>query len=118
MGKQSKDITFHYIKNSGYRLFPSDGAFGGITSRGKICVNFFAERAPIPKSTKYKIDKNGSLDLNSAVHSSDSKEGIIREIESGILMDIDTAIQLRDWLTDKINIYLKQAENAGNVEKK
>ena len=35
----------------------------------------------------------------------EGKDGIIREIECGLVMDIPIAKTLRDWLDDKIKAY-------------
>ncbi|MDQ3190664.1 MAG: hypothetical protein M3Q58_03645 [Bacteroidota bacterium] len=100
-GESSKSLDIHYIKNPLYRQIYVDGAIGGITAKGKLNINFYAERIVIPKSEEYALQENG--DLSDRINiSTDSKSGITREIEFGTYMDIDTAKELQKWLDLKI----------------
>ena len=38
-------------------------------------------------------------------NSREGKKGIVREIESGLVMDIETAKVLKNWLDQKIKLY-------------
>jgi hypothetical protein len=89
-----------YQKNSLYREIHVDGALGGVTPRGKININFYAERLVIPRSETYNFEP-GRLGDRIGV-SADSKKGVMREIEFGIYVDLDTAKQLHKWLENKI----------------
>lgn len=101
--KKSKQlkVTFHNKVSAGFREIHVDGALGGITPRGFINVNFFAERFPIPKSTDFNVSENRKI-AEKLGDSIDSKTGIIREYEFGIYMGIDTAKSLAKFLNDKI----------------
>jgi len=94
------DITFHYIKTSNYRTFHVDGAYGGLCPNGNIYMEFFVERMPTPKKVTHSLNKDATL---GPPISAEGKEGMIREIESGLVMDVITATRLRDWLADKID---------------
>lgn len=95
-----EDITFHYIKTSNYRTFHVDGAYGGLCPNGNIYMEFFVERLPTPKKVTHVLNDNGTL---GSPKSHEGKEGMVREIESGLVMDVVTAARLRDWLSDKID---------------
>ena len=57
-----KTITIHNKISSDFREIHVDGAYGGLTPRGLINLNFYAERAPIPKSSEFfSPSKNGEL---------------------------------------------------------
>jgi hypothetical protein len=99
--KKIKKVTFHNKINSSFREIHVDGALGGITPRGYINVNFFAERFPIPKSTEFNVVENKKIGEKLG-DSIDSKTGIIREYEFGIYMNIETAKNISNFLQDKI----------------
>jgi hypothetical protein len=99
--KIPKNVEIHYQKNPGYRQIHVDGAIGGITTKGKVSINFYAERIVIPKSEEYQVTQEGKLGARTKV-SDDSKNGLIREIEFGTYLDIETAKALKDWLEIKI----------------
>jgi hypothetical protein len=111
MAKKSekKTIVIHNIKSTNYRQVHIDGAHGGITPNGFINVNFFGQRAAIPKGTEFSINELG--ELKDAIKDIDgSKSGIVREFEFGAYMDINTCISIKNFLEMKIEEF-KQLTN-------
>ncbi len=98
------DIELHYIKTASYRTYHVDGAFGGLTPRGNIYCDFFVERAPTPQSMVHKITRDGQLGDEK---NRTGKDGLVRQIECGISLDIKAAINLKTWLDEKIEEYQK-----------
>jgi hypothetical protein len=94
-------ITIHNKLSANYMTHHVDGAVGGFTPRGLISMSFFSERYPIPKSNEFSLidGKVGDVISNSA----DSKQGIIREHDMGILMDINVAKEIVRVLNIKID---------------
>jgi hypothetical protein len=90
-----KSIDFHYIKLPDYRVFHVDGAIGGATPKGGLSISFFSERAAIPQSVTHALTETGALGSET---NRVSKQGIIREIECGILFDLATAKDIHEWL--------------------
>lgn len=99
-----KKVTVHNKILPTYRSVHVDGAYGGITSRGLINISLFAERSPIPKSSVFQITEENQIG-DFVKHSSESKEGIIREFEVGFYMDINIAKALNNLLSAKISEY-------------
>jgi len=99
MNKDKKnEIKFNYIKNNNLIMNHVDGLHGGLTPRGHIIMSFFCERFPIPQSVTHEIiDGNIGIETNKT-----SKEGIIREIVSGVIIDLETAKSINAWLSGKI----------------
>jgi hypothetical protein len=99
-----KVIDVHYLKTSGYRSYHVDGVIGGPTANGKLYIELFLERGVTPQIIQHKVTPEGALGekINEI-----GKKGIIREIESGLIMDIVVAKSLRDWLNEKIEVYEK-----------
>jgi hypothetical protein len=99
-----KELNIHYIKSGCYRTFHVDGIFGGITPSGKIHAAAFIERQVLPEIVRQEVKSDGML--GSEV-SRVTKQGITREIESGLIMDISVAKTFRDWLDKKIEEFEK-----------
>lgn len=97
-----EDITFHFIKSNFFRVVHVDGAWGGITPQAKIHVDFYSERQPIPRSiTSTVTDGRIGQEVRD---SRESKEGIIREVEVGLVMDVAVAEQVIIWLQDRVTM--------------
>lgn len=112
--KTNTELQFHNKLSPNFREIHVDGAYGGITPRGFINLNFFAERLPIPKSSIYKLQDNKLGEKLS--DGKDSKNGIIREYEFGIYLDIDTATDIYNFLGNKIKeLQFKQEKNASDI---
>lgn len=102
-----KELDIHYIKSSCYRTFHVDGIFGGVTPGGKIHVATFVERQVLPETVRQKVGPDGKL---GAEISRVTKQGITREIEAGLVMDVGMARTFRDWLDGKIKEFEKAVE--------
>ena len=113
MNSKRKEIEIHNKVSSSFQQINVDGAYGGVTPSGKINLNFFSERYPIPKSTFFEI-KNDKL-IKKIRDSAESKKGIIREYNFGIYMDLRTAKGLSLWLQDCIKNMEKKEREKKNV---
>jgi hypothetical protein len=98
----NKTIKFNYIKTNNYRTYHVDGVFGGLTAHRKIYMELFLERAVTPQSIDVEVRQDGTLGEEV---SRTGKEGLVREIEAGAIMDVSVAEGLRDWLDEKIKQY-------------
>ena len=113
MNKKEKEIEIHNKVSSAFQQINVDGAYGGITPSGKINLNFFSERYPIPKSTFFEI-KNDKL-IKKVRDSSESKKGIIREYNFGIYMDLRAAKGLSLWLQECVKNMEKRGKETKNA---
>lgn len=93
-------VRFHYLKSTGFRVVVSDGVIGGLTPSGFLHLAFYNERPAIPKTTEQNIDEFGNLIGKAEVI--ESKVGIVREIEFDVLLNRDSATDLRDFLTERL----------------
>jgi len=89
-------VHFHYVKSGYFRVVLADGAIGNVTPQGKILFSLYNERAALPRLIVQEINEEGVL---GQVVSSESKTGIVREMEVAVVMDRNNAAGLRDWLT-------------------
>jgi hypothetical protein len=76
----------------------SNGCFGGLSPRGQIHISFYSERTPIPRRTEFYI-KDGIAGPENIV---ETKKGVFRELESDIVMDLNTALGFYQWFREKI----------------
>lgn len=92
-------IRFHYIKSNFFRTVRSDGMIGGLNPHGDIVVNFYSERQPIPTQVVQEIKADMTLgsELDRKI-----REGIVREVEISISMNVQVAQAFRDWLSERI----------------
>ena len=96
--------TFSSFKIRNYRTYYFDGIFGGVTPNGKIYAELFLQRQVTPQVIEQKIKADG--DFGDEIQRF-GKQGLVREIESGIIMDVSTAKIFRDWLDTKISDFDK-----------
>ena len=113
---EPKKLRFHYIKSNNFRVVHVDGAHGGITPHGYIFFAVYNDRAPIPQVTVHEIDEDGSVTTEDIRDERISKDGIVREVEVGLVMDLATAESLQRWLEEKIN-KLKELQKKAPKEK-
>ena len=89
------------------------GVYGGLTTNGLINANFFNERAVLPDSQMVEVNEDGVI-IGKPI---DKKDGdIMRELQSGLLMDVNTARVIIRWLESKIKD-LERLQNLKNERK-
>ncbi len=76
-------VTFHLEKTPGFQTLHADGVVGGITPSGSAFLAFFTDRAPMPKRIIHEMSADGTL---GKVRSVEGKDGIFREVHTGITM--------------------------------
>ncbi len=92
-----------------------DGIYGGLTPRGEIYMDIFIEKNVSPEFVTHKIEETGELggEIDKKV-----ENGILREVECSMIMNIDMAKSLRKWLDDKITDREKLLPTKNKVVKK
>lgn len=98
--ERPKQLTFHFIKSNAFRVLHIDGAFGGVgPTADSIHMAIFSHRQPIPVQVAYAINEDGKLgdEIDRVV-----REGLVREVEADLVMSVDTAATIRDWLDERI----------------
>jgi hypothetical protein len=99
--KTRKEITFHYIKSSFFRVIHCNGFFGGVTPNLEIHMSPYNERNPIPQSSVQEVKPDGTLG-DEIRERRVARDGMVREIEVDIYMNLGVAKSLRTWLDGKI----------------
>jgi hypothetical protein len=88
-------IPVYYQRGRHYRTIEAEGAQAGITPRGKVQFTLFSELRPTPEFVLHRVSPTGNLGdvLEQVV-----KEGIVREVEVNVVMDLATTVQFIDLL--------------------
>ncbi|WKK75585.2 hypothetical protein QYS49_29495 [Marivirga salinae] len=103
-----KKAKIKYNKTNTYQANVSTGAFGGISSTGNICMNFYLERVPLPDNIELTLDESGKP-LKEDIENGNFIS--VRDVQSGVIMDINTAKSFHDWLGKKIDELEKLLNN-------
>jgi hypothetical protein len=94
-------ITFHYIKSNLFRVIYTNGVIGGITPAREIFVSLFNERGALPKVVEQAI--LGSEKLGDEIRR-EGKEGFVREMEVGVLMNARVAEDIANFLLERVRM--------------
>lgn len=115
----AKTVDLNYIKSQTFKEISCDGIVGGPTPHNKIWLSFYTERFPLPRIVRHAIVESapGEYAIDPAVEPQqlEGKSGIIRNVECGVYMSIETATELRDWLDRQIKT-IRGDENASAQE--
>jgi hypothetical protein len=105
---EKPQVDLHYIKSSHFRVIHVDGAVGGISPDGEgMRVGLFSERIPIPIQVTHEMDEKGQLgeELKRV-----GRNGVVREVEVELAMDILAAKRLVVFLARQIKEREKHAD--------
>ena len=94
-----KEINFDYIKSNQFRVIHTDGAHGGVSPNGRLIqMAIFSERSPIPKKETFKLDAGKIVEKIGT----EQRDAVVREVEVELLMSIETAKAICNWMYEKI----------------
>lgn len=99
-------VRFVYKKLEEYKTHYVNGAYGAITPRGDFEFNFFFEHRDIPEDEIMNVEE-GQLKPEEQ-HSTEVT--IIRDIKVGLIMTLEQAENLSEWLISTIDEYKKKQE--------
>lgn len=111
-----KKLRIEYKKSNSFRVIHADGAYGGTSPRLQLFIAFYSERFPIPQVLTYETSETGAP-IKELVSERESKEGVFREVEVGVTMDINAAKGFATWLNEQITELEKRREQLLGTEK-
>ena len=110
---KKKEFKVKYVIPEHVRDVYINGAYGGVTPRSEISLHMYCERGPIPTSITHPIDNKGQILLGKEI-SREVGGDAVRLVQASVIMDVTTAVALRDWLDGRIKIIeefkLKEAD--------
>jgi hypothetical protein len=98
-----KELNIKYKFDSNYNPTYVNGALGGINPQGEIIANFYLERGPLPKSTKFELTGENQLGNVVEHNPEDFQNSLIRYVECGIVLNLNSAKQINKWLSEQIS---------------
>lgn len=100
--KPPKRLKFKYVIPDHVKDCHVTGAWGGISKRGDIHLHFFNERPAIPNHIIVEVSDNDKI-----IQEVEKEAGgdFIRLIQASIVMDIPTAISIRNWMDNMIKTF-------------
>ena len=101
MAEAKKDLTFVYTRAKDYRVVAANGVHGGVTGRGDFRFDLFLESAEIPNSVTHSITPDG---LGPEIARDPDHPAIVREIQMGVVMQIDQAKSFARWILERIQL--------------
>ena len=99
-------INFKYKFTDDYNPVYINGAFGGPGPGGEIVANFYLERTPIPNNEKVLFKEDDARVTQ--VEPKDHDVTVLRYVSTGIIMNLDTAKAVHEWLGNHIKHMEKQ----------
>lgn len=96
-----REVNFTYYKSNYFRVIHADGAWGGVTPRGNIHISFYSERAALPDKSVVVVSDKTHMPVKPEELQAEST--YVRELEVDVIMDLPTAVSVRDWLTNQID---------------
>lgn len=113
---ESGQLRFDYIKSNLFRVIHVDGVFGGLSPNQKIHLSVWNERWPIPKQLSYKLTPEG-MRGEEIKEARVSRDAVVREVETHLIMDVVVAKRIHIWLGEKI-ARAEEKEKARTEKKK
>jgi hypothetical protein len=98
-----KELKIKYKFDSNYNPTYINGAVGGINPQGEIVANFYLERGPIPNSTTFELTTENQLGKIIQNNPDDFQKSLIRFVECGIVLNLNSAKQINQWLAEQIS---------------
>lgn len=91
------EVTARYVQSPYFRVIHGDGVWGGTTPAGFVQMAFYSETFGTPAEIQYKLKRDHTVEESKV-----TRKGIKREVEIEIILSVDVAKAIRDWLDDKI----------------
>lgn len=102
-------LRIEYHKANLFRVVHADGVYGGTSPRLQLFVAFYSERFPIPKVLTYETSSTGAPE-HEIISERESKEGVFREVEVAVTMDLNAAKGFSVWLNEQVAALEKRRE--------
>ena len=105
-------ISFEYAKAPTYQVVNANGAFGGFTAHNELFINFFFEHAKLPEVDIHDVVGDG-LGPPIVADAKNIKK-FSRQLQVGVVMHVDNARSLVQWIQRQIDTYDERKEGTQN----
>lgn len=90
-------VAFDYIKSTLFRVAHVDGVIGSGTPSGLLHIACYSERPAIPRRMVFDLTSDGRMG-DEVTSLKETRDSIVRELEVDLIMTVQVASSLRDWL--------------------
>jgi hypothetical protein len=97
-----KSVKYTFTNAPDYKVIYVNGVYGGNTTKGELCFDFFREFRPFPDEEIRELDADGRI-LPQETKDLPEQVEFIRERKIGIVMTVGFARSLYEWLGDKLS---------------
>lgn len=110
----SENMRFKYVFPDDYNPVYVNGAYGGISPRGEITMNFYLERSPVPREELRTVNSDGTVGDQVKLNPEDLTHIIVRYVSAGVIMSPETARLIYTWLGEHLKrIDAEASHNVG-----
>ena len=95
-------LAFDYIKSNFFRVVHVDGVIGSGTATGLVHIACYSERPSIPRRMVFDVSADGVLG-EEVTSLRENRDSVVRELETDLLMSVQVARSLRDWLNVQLS---------------
>lgn len=113
---ENPKVNFYYQKSNLFRVIHADGAWGGLTPDLQVFFSLFNSGPAMPQMMGYELRPEGTLEDIPAM--AVSKDGIVREVEVGIVMSPENVKALIAFLEGRLRTLETIKNAAGQTQAK
>lgn len=110
---KKEPIAIHYEKGPNYSNIYADGSVVAPNGRGMVTISFYNQRFTIPKLAHLV---QGPEDGTGVEEDIESKEGLFRQIEGSVFLDVAAAKDLVRWLQNAIDFSERNPLSSVDIE--
>lgn len=111
---EDRQIKFLFEFDPGYRVVGANGIWAGITPRGDLRLDFFVESQRVPDEVAHLITKEGKLGPELRRSGASTGATVVRRMQVGVLLSLEQADSIADFIKTKIADFKKKAKDAGS----
>lgn len=117
MADEKREVVFHYVEDGDSRTYYANGAFGGVSPKGEIVVNFFIDHTPIPTVEAFAVDSAGMMGKQTRREEKyETEQGqlhVQRRVVARMVMNLADAQSIAQWLSGKVTEVMGRREQGG-----
>jgi hypothetical protein len=98
--RRKKHITITNRITDDFRIYPAEGAFGGIKPSRMFQINFYVEYPNIPTDITHELSQEGKL--GEQIDQKVTGGEFIRELQCAVQMTVDQAEALARWILSTV----------------
>ncbi len=98
----AETIRFAYRSSEDYKPSYVNGVHGGLNAAGDVIAHFFTEQRSIDQEEVFNLLPNGEIGDPIITTSANEPIQVTRFIQTGLVMNLETAKQVSEWLDGQI----------------